>query len=72
MVEAGLIKYWKQFYWPSDDECSQSGITETTVIKVYVADVQGAFYVLLIGRKIFKADRLLVLLAVTAYDKHLL
>ena len=50
IVEAGLIKYWKQFYWPSNDECTMSGSTEMNVVMVYITDMQGAFYVIMLGK----------------------
>merc|ERR1712154_382300 len=49
ILEAGLIKHWKQYFWPSDDECALGGGTEMNVVRVYINDMQGAFYVLLLG-----------------------
>ena len=50
-MEAGLIQKWKQVYWPSDDECSMvnRGGQSTTVI-VNVSDMQGSFYILMLGK----------------------
>ena len=45
-----MIKYWKQFYWPSNDECTMSGSTEMNVVMVYITDMQGAFYVIMLGK----------------------
>ena len=50
MLSVGLIKYWKQLYWPNNDECSMSGSTEMNVVMVNLMDMQGSFYVLLLGQ----------------------
>ena len=50
ILEAGLIKYWKRYFWPNDDECIISGSTEMNVVMVYINDMQGAFYVIVFGK----------------------
>ena len=44
-----MIKRWKKVFWPSNDECSISGSTEANVIKVYLGDMVGIFFVLALG-----------------------
>lgn len=47
IVRGGLIKKWKQMFWPRDDECSagaSGGIGSTSVITV--TDMQGSFFIL--------------------------
>ena len=53
IIQAGLIKHWKQYFWPIDDECILSGGTEMNVVKVYINDMQGAFYVIMLGNYIY-------------------
>ena len=50
-MEVGLIKYWKQLYWPSNDECMISGSTEMNVVMVNLNDMQMSFYVLMFGKE---------------------
>lgn len=49
IMEAGLIKRWKQVFWPRNDECQIKGSTDANVIKVFLADMQGSFYILGMG-----------------------
>ena len=49
-MEAGLIKRWKQVFWPRNDECQIKGSTDANVIKVFLADMQGSFYILGMGK----------------------
>ena len=47
----GLIKKWKQVYWPAEDECSSTarGGQGTSQI-VSVSDMQGSFIILFMGK----------------------
>ena len=50
MLEVGLAKKWKQIYWPKEDECSSTAEGGNDVNRtVNVGDMQGSFYVLLLG-----------------------
>ena len=44
-----MVKHWKQYFWPIDDECLLSGKREMNVVRVYMQDMQTIFYVLLLG-----------------------
>ena len=55
-MEVGLIKYWKQLYWPSNDECMISGSTEMNVVMVNLNDMQMSFYVLMFGKELSTHD----------------
>ena len=48
--EAGLIKRWKEVFWPRNDECDLRGSGDANVIKVFLADMQGSFYILGMGK----------------------
>jgi hypothetical protein len=51
-MEAGLIQKWKQVFWPRDDECSTTARgTQTTTVIVNVSDMQGSFYILMLGKQ---------------------
>ena len=50
MKEAGLIKRWKEVFWPNNDECDLKGLGGANVIMVYMADMQGVFYILGMGK----------------------
>merc|ERR1711941_173558 len=47
--EAGLIKRWKEVFWPRNDECDLRGSGDANVIKVFLNDMQGSFYILGMG-----------------------
>ena len=48
--EAGLIKRWKEVFWPRNDECDLRGSGDANVIKVFLNDMQGSFYILGMGK----------------------
>ena len=48
--EAGLIKRWKEVFWPRNDECDLKGSGDANVIKVFLGDMQGSFYILGMGK----------------------
>ena len=50
--EAGLIKRWKEVFWPRNDECDLRGSGDANVIKVYLEDMQGSFYILGMGKNL--------------------
>eukprot|EP00092_Neocalanus_flemingeri_P000465 GFUD01000495.1.p1 GENE.GFUD01000495.1~~GFUD01000495.1.p1 ORF type:complete len:837 (+),score=225.49 GFUD01000495.1:88-2598(+) len=50
IVQGGLIKRWKQVFWPPDDECTagaRGGVGSTAVVTV--TDMQGSFFILMMG-----------------------
>jgi len=49
MLQTGLIKKWKSRYWPQKDKCSQLGLGAAGNRKVGIGDMQGSFYLLLLG-----------------------
>ena len=52
IVQGGLIQRWKQVFWPPDDECSlgsRGGVGTTAVVTV--TDMQGSFFILMIGKE---------------------
>jgi hypothetical protein len=52
VLEVGLAKKWKQIYWPKEDECSSTAQGGNEVNRtVNVGDMQGSFYVLLLGQR---------------------
>jgi hypothetical protein len=49
MLQTGLIKKWKSRFWPQKDKCSQLTIGAAGNRKVGIGDMQGSFYLLLMG-----------------------
>jgi len=50
VVQGGLVQRWKQVFWPKDDECSagaRGGVGTTAVVTV--TDMQGSFFILMMG-----------------------
>jgi len=45
--ESGLLQIWKRRWWPKENLCALTVVTEATPIAL--VDVQSAFYVCLIG-----------------------
>ena len=53
MQRGGLVEHWRRKFWPNADRCSTTatGGTDGDVIQpISVTDIQGAFYVLFIGK----------------------
>ncbi len=48
LLEGGIIKRWKQSFWPKDDPCGRHGV-KTKGIPLSLLDTSGAFVVLGIG-----------------------
>merc|ERR1711962_990645 len=68
IVRGGLIKKWKQMFWPPDDECvagAGGGVGSTAVITV--TDMQGSFFIL--GGGLFLAFLTVMLECVTGSNK---
>jgi len=50
MLQSGLMLKWKKTYWPAENECTSSargGISSTAIVSV--SDMQGSFFILLMG-----------------------
>ena len=50
MLESGLVKKWKTKFWPQKDKCSASaygGVVSNRTVSI--GDMQGSFYLLLMG-----------------------
>ena len=52
MLKAGFIQKWKADFWPSQDRCSSTAYGGAgRQKKVDLEDMQGSFYLLLLGKK---------------------
>ena len=52
MQRGGLIEHWRREFWPNADRCSTTatgGNVGDVIQAISVSDMQGSFYVLLIG-----------------------
>ena len=51
MLKAGFIQKWKADFWPSQDRCSSTAYGGAgRQKKVDLEDMQGSFYLLLLGK----------------------
>ena len=52
MLKAGFIQKWKADFWPSQDRCSSTAYGGAgRQKKVDLEDMQGSFYLLLLGKE---------------------
>ena len=52
MLKAGFIQKWKADFWPSQDRCSSTAYGGAgRQKKVDLEDMQGSFYLLLLGEE---------------------
>lgn len=57
MLKAGFVQKWKADFWPALDRCSSTAYGGTgQQKKVDLDDMQGSFYLLLLGEHLFCAQ----------------
>ena len=49
MLQSGLVKMWKSDYWPKKDRCSSTLAVAAVNRTVKIGDMQGSFYLLMMG-----------------------
>ena len=61
ILQAGLMTRWKQVYWLPEDACSTpGGVGSGFSTTVTVSDMQGGFYILGLGEKIYESNSYLI------------
>ena len=56
MHRTGLIQKWFQQYLPKKDKCWSTGLAEVKNHTVNINDMQGSFFILMIGKTITFMD----------------
>ena len=56
---SGLMKHWKEMFWPPEDACSLKTDGQITVKPATVRDLGGIFFIAGLGTKILDIEYLL-------------